>query len=383
MNDAITIMAVGDLILDEPNPDWYFEPSAALLRSADLAIGQIDVPHSTSNQVTAIDVPAPPADPAHLAAVANAGISVITLAGNHVYDAGAQGVHDTLSFSRAAGLSTAGAGMTLDEAREPAIVERGGWRIGVLSFNCIGPRESWATSKKPGSAYVQILTHHELSGGTPGGPIASYTFCEPSSLARMSEDIVRLRASVDVVIVAFHKGVAHIPAEIADYEYEIAHAAVDAGADAVFSHYAHIMRGVEFYRDRPIFHGLGNFVTATRALEPSGGSSDERAEWARRRRARFGFSQDPNTPTYPFHPEGRNAAIAVLRLGADAEISTSLIPCWIDDDARPHPLTEDRAGMKVASYIESITRESEFDTTFAWSNGELVLTAGDSGGGSR
>jgi len=373
---AITIMAVGDLIVDEPNADWYFEPSAPLIRSADLAIAQIDVPHSTSSEVAAIDVPAPPADPANIAAIADAGFDLATLAGNHIYDVGARGVADTIELSRAAGMVTTGAGMSIAEAREPAVVERGGHRIGVLSYNCVGPRESWATSLKPGTNYVQVLTHHDLAGVTPGGPVTSFTFCEPTSLASMRDDIERLRERVDVLIVAFHKGVAHVPVEIADYEYEIAHAAVDFGADVVLSHYSHIMRGIEFYKGRPIFHGLGNFVTATRALEISGGNSEERAEWARRRRNRFGFSPDPQMPNYPFHPEGRNTAIAILRVGDDGAITTGFVPCWIDDDARPHPLPHDRAGTKVAAYIESVTREVGFDTEFTWQNGEVVLTAG-------
>ena len=34
-----TLMMVGDLILDEPQPDSYFEPSRALLKTADVLIG--------------------------------------------------------------------------------------------------------------------------------------------------------------------------------------------------------------------------------------------------------------------------------------------------------------------------------------------------------
>jgi poly-gamma-glutamate synthesis protein (capsule biosynthesis protein) len=223
---------------------------------------------------------------------------------------------------------------------------------------------------------VQVLTHLDLAGVTPGGPVTSYTFCEPNSLQRMSRDIEELRSLVDVVIVAFHKGIAHVPLEIADYEIEVAHAAVDAGADVVLSHYSHIMRGIEFYRERPIFHGLGNFVTVTRALDISGENSEERSAWARRRRKRFGFSPDPQMPDYPFHPEGRNTAVAVLRPNEESGVTASLIPCWIDDDARPHPLGQDRAGAKVIGYIESATLEAGFDTQFAWDGGEVVLSRG-------
>jgi hypothetical protein len=36
---------------------------------------------------------------------------------------------------------------------------------------------------------------------------------------------------------------------------------IDAGADAVVGHGPHVLRGVEFYRGRPVFYSLGNFVT--------------------------------------------------------------------------------------------------------------------------
>ena len=44
---------------------------------------------------------------------------------------------------------------------------------------------------------------------------------------------------------------------IVPYEKQIARAAVDAGADVVISHHAHILRGIEMYKGKAIYHGLG------------------------------------------------------------------------------------------------------------------------------
>jgi poly-gamma-glutamate synthesis protein (capsule biosynthesis protein) len=44
------------------------------------------------------------------------------------------------------------------------------------------------------------------------------------------------------------------------FQRGFAHVAVEAGADAVVCHGPHVLRGVELYRGRPIFHGLGNFI---------------------------------------------------------------------------------------------------------------------------
>lgn len=366
MTEPITVMAVGDLVLDEPDPDFYFAPSGSLFRDADVAIGHIEVPHSTSTVQASTDVPAPPADPAALKSVASAGFDVVTLAGNHFYDVGTDGVLDTIRHSVDAGLVTAGGGANLEQARRPAVVERRGRRIGVLSYNCVGPRDSWAASQKAGAAYVKVLTHYELDSATPGGPPTIYTFAAPESVKAMAADIEQLRADVDILVVALHKGIGHTPAVLADYESPVSHAAVDAGADVVIGHHAHIMRGIEIYRGKPIFHGLGNYVTVTHALSPTGGDSAERREWADRRQKMFGFVPDPAMPSYPFHPESRNTAIAVCRFDADGSATAGFVPCWIDDDARPVPLTADDPRYDdVVDYISDISRRAGFDTHFA------------------
>ncbi|SFJ43182.1 poly-gamma-glutamate synthesis protein (capsule biosynthesis protein) [Amycolatopsis sacchari] len=376
----ITVGAVGDLILDEPDPDSFLAPAAPVLRGMDLAIGHIEVPHSTTTVQRSTDVPAPPADPAALKAVSAAGFHVATLAGNHIYDAGDEGLADTIAHARAAGLETAGAGPDLAEARRPAVVERGGLRFAVLSYNCVGPRDSWATSRKPGCAYVRVLTHYELDHASPGGPPEVFTFADPASLALMEEDVRRARADADVVLVSLHKGVGHTPAVVAMYESPVARAAIDAGADAVFSHHAHIMRGIEVHKGRPIFHGLGNFVTVTHALTPSAGTgADELRAWAERRTKLYGFAPDPDMPYYPFHPESRNTAIAVCRFDENGLREAGFVPCRIDDRGRPVPVGGTPEGAEVTRYIEDITREAGLNGRFTAHGAEvrIDLSGGD------
>jgi hypothetical protein len=371
--ESLTVLSVGDLVLDEPDPASFFAPARQVLASGDVVIGHVEVPHSSADIQISTDIPAPPADPAALHALGAAGFHIATLAGNHVYDVGDVGVMDTIAHARAAGLATTGAGGDLDAAREPAILERNGLRIGVLSYNCVGPRESWATSRKAGCAYVRVLTHYELDHASPGGPPSVYTFADPASLSAMADDIAALAARVDVVAVAMHKGVGHTPAVLAMYEQPVARAAIDAGAHVVFGHHAHIMRGVEVYRGRPIFHGLGNFVTVTHALTPTGNDSAERAAWARRRVELYGFAPDPNMPYYPFHPESRNTVIAVCRFTIDGVASAGFVPCWIDDAGRPVPLSRVDGGDGVADYVARISRAAGLDTVFAWNGDEVVL----------
>lgn len=374
MND-LHVLLTGDLILDEPDPDGFFEPSRTLLRGADLVIGHVEVPHTARGVETSTDVPAPPADPAHLAALPRAGVQVATLAGNHLHDSGPNGIEDTVATLRGLGLATTGAGMNLAEARTPALVERQGVRVGVLSYNCVGPREGWATSRKPGCAYVKVLTHYELDHASPGGPPSIYTFCAPESLDAMAADIEALRARVDLLVVALHKGVGHVPARVEHYERAVGRAAIDAGADVVVGHHAHIIRGVELHHGKPIYHGLGNWVTVTRALSVKDNDSPERLAWAKKRQQLFGFVPDPAMPTYPFHPDSRHTLLASVVRRADGTLDAGLVPCWIDATARPVPLGPDQAGPTL-DYLRRITTEAGLKTRYDWQGAHVrVLPA--------
>jgi poly-gamma-glutamate synthesis protein (capsule biosynthesis protein) len=358
------VLLTGDLILDEPEPDRFFDAVRGVLASADVRIGHVEVPHTARGVPQDFDVPAPAADITHLRALANAGFDIATLAGNHMYDAGRAGIEDTVAGLRGHGIATAGAGMSLSEARMPAIVSRKGVRVGCLSYNCVGPEESWATDDREGCAYVAVQTNgHWLR---PGDPPDLAARADPSSLAMMKADISRLRASCDVVVVALHKGIGHTPAVVAPYERDIAHAAVDAGADIVVGHHAHILRGIEVYRDRPIFHGLGNFVTVTRALSLGDNPSPKRLAWAKRRRELFGFEPLADYPTYPFHPDARNTVLAVCR-AEGGRIEAGFIPCWVEASGRPVPLSLHNGGDAVGAYVERITREAGLDSgPFRW-----------------
>lgn len=363
---SATLLMVGDIILDEPNPDVLFDPSRATLLGGDVVIGHVEVPHTRRGSEQSTDIPAPPADPDNLLALKNAGLDIATLAGNHINDCGPMGIADTVATLREHGIMTTGADANLAAARKPAIVTRNGVRVGVLSYNCVGPRESWATSRKPGCAYIKVLTHYELDYASPGGPPKIYTFADPETLDAMAHDIAALRELADIVAVAFHKGVGHVPAKIEMYERAVSCAAIDAGADVVIGHHAHIMRGIELYRGKPIYHGLGNFVCVTRALSVSDNESPERLAWAKRRLVLFGFAPDPAMPTYPFHPESRNTAIARCVVNARGVVEAGFIPCYIDADARPEPLTRARGGDAVVDYIRTISQAAGLRVRFEW-----------------
>jgi poly-gamma-glutamate synthesis protein (capsule biosynthesis protein) len=82
------------------------------------------------------------------------------------------------------------------------------------------------------------------------------TWADPQYLGRFREEVATLRRQVDVVIASHHWGLYQ---EVLEYMREIAHAAIDAGADAVVGHGPHFVLPVEVYQGKPIFYGMGNF----------------------------------------------------------------------------------------------------------------------------
>jgi poly-gamma-glutamate capsule biosynthesis protein CapA/YwtB (metallophosphatase superfamily) len=367
----VKLALVGDLILGEPDPEFFFEEVRGTLRARDLVIGHIEVPHTRRGRERRFDVPAIPSDPDHLAALSGAGFHVATLAGNHIYDYGPEGIDDTIAGLAAVGIESCGAGRDLDQARKPALFERDGVTFGVLSYNCVGPRESWASADKPGCAYVRVLGEDGRENPGPGVPESLATHADPASLRALQEDIAQLKARVQCVIVALHKGIVHTPATLAGYERPVAHAAAEAGASLVVGHHAHILRGIEVCRSCPIFHGLGNFVTVTHALNVDNAHPTRRA-WALKRRELFGFTPDPDYPNYPFHPEAKHALIADCRVDASGRVSAGYLPCWIQPSGRPEVLGRDARGQAVFDYVAKISRAAGLPTEFAW-QGERVV----------
>jgi len=349
----VDLLFSGDLILDVPQPEYWLDGIAPLLRRAALAIGHLEVPHTRRAAQLHSDIAAPGADPAHVPAMRHAGFHAVSLAGNHIADCGADGIADTVAALDAAGIAHSGAGANLDAARRPCQLDAAGVRVAMLSYNCVGPEDAWATPTRAGCSYLRIDT----ADGSAISPRAPLSTPDAASLRSMATDIREARAAAQLVVVALHKGIVHTPARLAPYERAVAQAAIDAGADVVVSHHAHILRGIEIHRGKPIFHGLGNGCVVTRALSPDG-DDPARAEWARRRQEIFGFTPDPEYYLAPFHPQAVNAMLGCIRLGSDGSVSAGFHPLHVDPPGRPRACTNGEA-QRVMRYVEEITRAAD------------------------
>jgi poly-gamma-glutamate capsule biosynthesis protein CapA/YwtB (metallophosphatase superfamily) len=345
--DSLTVLLTGDIVLDVEDADHWLSGIAPALRSADLAIGHLEVPHTRGGSELLGDVPAPGADPANLDALARAGIGAVSLAGNHIADCGPQGIADTEESLDRLGIAHAGAGVNLQAAARAANLDRKGRRISLLSYNCVGPEAAWADAERAGCNYLRM---HSV-GGLPIAPNTPLVAPTAQALKQLREDIAAVRGA-DLVVVALHKGIVHTPAVLASYERPLAEAALDCGADVVVGHHAHILRGVERRNGRALFHGLGNGCVVTRALSPSQ-DHPARAAWAKKRRELFGFEPDPRYELAPFHPEAVHAALGVVRQEADGRLRMGVIPVFVEPPGRPVCVSDARAA-DVITYLDRI-----------------------------
>jgi hypothetical protein len=371
---TVTVSFLGDLILHAPEPARYFERCREALE-ADVLVAQVEWPHTARGLVCAFDVPAPAAPPENLAVLQDLGVDVATTASNHAFDQGPHGVEDTLATLRSLGIATAGTGMTLEEARRPAIVERNGLRLGFLAYNAVGPRESWATSVKAGVAYVRISQYYEVELASPGALATEFTSAELETLERMQADIEELAGSVDVVCVSLHKGIGFVRAELAQYERPLARAAIDAGAHVVVGHHAHILKGVEVYRGRPVFHGINHFVTAYDASSNPAGEEGRRTRPLPTRSPILKQLANPDRSVrnFPYGHEARHTLVAHVTVDGEGIVEAGFTPCWIDEEGRPVAHGDDEQGRATAGYVAEISEEAGLRAGLEWDGSRVVM----------
>lgn len=163
-------------------------------------------------------------------AIKYAGFDMATLANNHFYDYGDEGVKQTLDTCKIEGIDIVGGGMNISEASKIFYKEIKGIKIAII--NCCEHEFSIAA---------------ETSGGSnPLNPIRQYYAIQEAA------------RNADKVIVITHGG--HEMFQLPSPRMkEIYRFFVDAGADAVINHHQHCYSGYEVYKEVPIFYGLGNF----------------------------------------------------------------------------------------------------------------------------
>ncbi len=269
------------------------------LRGADLALANFENP-VIEDAVWHPEDPTFTGDLRLLPILGRIGIDGVTLANNHILDAGTPGLYETLGHLDEAGISYAGAGEDLDASREPMVFDLGGLTVGVLSYQNVPSYEwAWATETSPGTA--------------------------PLTEDVVREDVEELEGRVDLVVVMPHWGIEYL-AEPEPGQIELAHAAVDAGADLIVGDHAHWPKGVEVYGGSPVFYGTGNFL--------------------------FDQSWSEETSTGIF---------AEVLLYEDRIVQARPVPFIVLDNAQPNFLVPEAGGERALQTIFAASVGPEFD----------------------
>ena len=368
---AFDILAVGDVGAKRADAATMFAPVRDVLRSAPVVFGQLETVVSDRGAVVPNAKLAMRTDPDLAPVLADAGFTMMSFAGNHCLDWGYDAFHDTLAHAAGAGIALAGAGATRAAAFAPIHQQVGTTRIALVAANSILPDGYAATPDSAGCAPLRAHTVYEqVEHDQPGTPARIRSYAERTDLADLLAAIGTARAAADIVLVSLHWGIHMVRGSLADYQREVAHLTIEAGADAILGHHPHLMKGIGFHRGKPIFYSLGNFaIEQPHVFDPAIVHTES---------FRHLVSLNPSwsmDAAYMLPEETRLTGVARLVVRGGSVVETRFRPAWIGDDSVPVPLTADDPRFEqVRAYLADVTAAEGLATRIAVDGDELVLS---------
>jgi poly-gamma-glutamate capsule biosynthesis protein CapA/YwtB (metallophosphatase superfamily) len=251
------------------------------------------------------------------------GLRLLSCANNHATDYGDDGLLAMLAHLRRAGIAHAGAGANLAEARKPAYFDTPSGRVALIAATTFYPHWTRAADQRPDAggrpgvnpidfttaytidedSFTTLATMNETLGMAKARTRQRAMFFSAQEAPEDTKDtltflgqrflrgkagavatkakapdveanlrwIREAKRQADFVIFSLHNhefgraGALTATTNVgleepASFVTDVAHAAIEAGADVVAGHGPHLTLGVEIYRDRPILYSLGNFI---------------------------------------------------------------------------------------------------------------------------
>ena len=228
---SLTISAAGDCTLgtdeyfyyptslpakyeEEQDPGYFFQEVEPIFSQDDLTIVNMEGTLTQETSRKENEIYAFKGDEEYAQILTEGSVEAANLANNHSYDYGEKSYTDTIQALEDVGISTFGYDRT-------AIVDVKGVKVGLLGT-------------------YELDVHED---------------CEED----MIENIQSLQEQgAQIIIASFHWGIerANIPNEI---QVDLAHSAIDHGADLVLGHHPHVIQGIETYKGKNIVYSLANF----------------------------------------------------------------------------------------------------------------------------
>jgi poly-gamma-glutamate synthesis protein (capsule biosynthesis protein) len=252
------------------------------------------------------------------------GFKMMNRANNHIFDSDKEGMFATIEQLEAAGIVQAGTGKNLEDARAPAFLDTPKGRIALVGMhtphNTAAANASYSSGNiggRPGLNPLNYITYHHVTQqqldaikgirravytappgttntvrlppeeaadrvqlfgiwyklGTPG--TKSFEM-DPDDLREILRSIRNGKYLSNFLIATIHAHQGPVTAQqwlfedqVPDFLIELAHKAIDNGADAFVGHGPHVLRGVEIYKGKPIFYGLGEFFYQWQHMDAS------------------------------------------------------------------------------------------------------------------
>jgi poly-gamma-glutamate capsule biosynthesis protein CapA/YwtB (metallophosphatase superfamily) len=350
----VLIGIVGDLLIDRKQPDEAFAEVRDLLAVPDILFGNLEGNFTDdSHPAPSVGIPVVPGGH-NLDAFARAGFNVLSMANNHIVDAGHAAMLQNRARLREQGVQTCGAGENLGDARKPAIIEVHGLRVAFLAYASVFPMGYEARSNVPGLVPLRAydlwrpaLENYHVPGTAP----LAQTVPDERDLVALADDVAKAKQQADLVFTSFHWGDFMRPYYLTDHEKRTAKWCIDQGVDMVIGHHHHALRGMEWYRGKPILYGLGHFVFDLRLKISEefkgmfGALSEEAQEYAV-------FPRE-GWPLLPLHPDTRMTVLAWARASTGGVGDVGFVPCRLRPDGRVVAVAPGSdEGHKVIEYIE-------------------------------
>jgi poly-gamma-glutamate synthesis protein (capsule biosynthesis protein) len=248
-NDKVVLCFAGDVMMDSYfedyinnfGVDYSWTSVAAIFQKADIAAINLETCVSERGKSLKREGYGFRSKPFTLKGLVNAGIDLVNLANNHTYDYGEVAFLDTLGHLEEYGILYSGAGRNIEEAINVKIFEKNNLKVGFLSF-------------AEGNAY-------KAGDEKPG--IACF---DRNDNTIMLNTITKAKEKCDILIIMLHWGIEYAR-EPSDYQIELAHKIIEAGADGIIGHHPHVLQGIEIYKGKPILYSTGNFLFLKKNVE--------------------------------------------------------------------------------------------------------------------
>lgn len=213
-------------------PEEIFGLFHQIIEESDLAVVNLECPLTSYNQVIPKTGPALKADRQYAGFLKNSGFGMATLANNHIMDYGPKGLQETMESLTKEKLDFVGAGINLYEAQKPFYFQdKSGKKLAILNF----AENEWSSAKEnyPGAVGFDTVSNF-------------YSIQEAKKKA-------------DFLLLITHGG--HENYHLPSRKFrDLLRFYIDAGVDAIVNHHPHCVSGFEFYKGKPIYYSIGNFI---------------------------------------------------------------------------------------------------------------------------